>query len=100
MSKPVDPVECEACARNRELIAKLDERLTALEIEVRGAPVEVMLEEFQAAKARRDARQEAIDEFHQQRRDEFLKKWPELKKVADEQKEAYVIFMRDRGFEP
>lgn len=53
MSNPTDPGTCEACAVNRQLIAKLDERLTALEAEVRGAPLEVVLEEFEAATARR-----------------------------------------------
>ena len=60
MINPKDPITCKACALNRALIAKLDERLTALETDVRGAPVEVLLEEFDTAKAQRDARQSAI----------------------------------------
>jgi hypothetical protein len=95
-----DPLTCSECARNRALIAKLDERLTALELEVRGAPVEIMLEEFEAAKAQRDARRAAIDEFHRLQQEEFYKRLPELKKATDERKTAYEQFMRDRGFEP
>jgi hypothetical protein len=91
---------CSECARFRDLIAKLDERLTALELEVRGAPIDIMLEEFEAARARRDARQAAIDEFNRLQREEFYRRLPELKKAADENKTAYERFMRDRGFEP
>lgn len=64
MINPIDPITCKACALNRALIAKLDERLTALEIEVRGAPVDVLLEEFAADKAKRDTRQAAVAEYH------------------------------------
>ena len=95
-----DPPICRECALNRDLIAKLDERLTALEAEVRGAPVEILLEEFEAAKAHRDARRAAIDEFHRLQEEEFYKKLPELKKATDERKTAYERFMRNRGFEP
>ena len=51
MINPKDPITCNACAVNRALIAKLDERLTALETDVRGVPAEVLLEEFDSAKA-------------------------------------------------
>ena len=91
---------CSECARNRDLIAKLDERLTALELDVRGAPVEVMLEEFLAVKQRRDARQAAIDDYHRLQREEFYRRLPEHEKAANERKAAYEQFMRDRGFEP
>ena len=100
MNDPNDPLTCSECAQNRALIAKLDERLTALEIEVRGAPVEILLEEFETAKARRDARQAAIDEFNRLQQEEFYRRMPELKKTADANKTAYEQFMRDRGFEP
>lgn len=100
MINPVDPLTCKACALNRALIAKLDERLTALEIEVRGAPVEVFLEEFAIAKARRDARQAAIDEYHRLQKEEFYRKLPELKEAAAAQRAAYEAFMREREFEP
>ena len=46
MINPKDPITCRACALNRALIAKLDERLTALETDVRGSPADVLLEEF------------------------------------------------------
>lgn len=82
------------------MIAKLDERMTALEIEVRGAPVEVLLEEFAAIKARRDARQAAIDEYHRLQQEEFYRRLPELKEVATQQRAKYEAFMRERGFEP
>ena len=85
---------------NRALIEKLDERLTALEAEVRGAPVDVLLEEFEEAKARVDARQAAIDEYHRQKQEDFYRRLPELRKAADEDRAAYERFMRERGFEP
>ena len=100
MDEPTDSLTCKACAHNRELIARLDERLTALEVEIRGAPVEIMLEEFQAAKARRDARQTAVDEFHRRRQEEFYKRLPELKKAADEHKVAYEQIHARSRFEP
>ena len=100
MRDPLDPLTCKACALNRALIAKLDERLTALEAEGRGAPVEVLLEEFEAANAKRDARQSAIDEFSRQQQEEFYRKLPELKAVAAQQRAKYEAFMRERGFEP
>ncbi len=100
MSNPIDPITCKACAINRALIEKLDERLTALETDVRGAPVEVLLEEFATAKARRDARQTAIDEYHRLQEEEFYRKLPQLKEVATQQREKYEAFMRERGFEP
>lgn len=100
MINPIDPITCKACALNRALIAKLDERLTALEIEVRGAPVDVLLEEFAADKAKRDARQAAIDDYHRLQEEEFYRKLPELKAVAAQQRAKYEAFMRERGFEP
>jgi len=99
MSNPIDPA-CSVCAANRALIAKLDERLTALENDVRGAPVEVLLEEFDAAKARRDARKAAIDEYHALQREEFYKELPWLKEAEARRKAQYEAFMRERGFEP
>jgi len=100
MSNPKDPVSCEVCAINRALIAKLDERLTALEAEVREAPTEVLLEEFTVAKAQRDARQSAIAEYNRLQQDEFYRKLPELKEAATRQRSNYEAFMRERGFEP
>ena len=100
MINPRDPITCKACALNRALIAKLDERLTALETDVRGAPVEVLLEEFAVAKARRDARQTAIDEYHRLQEEEFYRDLPQLKAAAAERRLRYEAFMRGRGFEP
>jgi hypothetical protein len=100
MSNPTDPGTCEACAVNRELIAKLDERLTALEAEVRGAPLEVVLEEFEAATARRNARRAAIAEYEALQQEEFYKELPGLKEAAARRKAKYEAFMRERGFEP
>jgi hypothetical protein len=100
MINPIDPLTCKACALNRALIAKLDERLTALEVEIRGAPAEILLEEFAIAKARRDARQSAIDEYNNLQKEEFYRKLPELKEAATQQRANYEAFMRERGFEP
>jgi hypothetical protein len=100
MSTPTDLNTCEACAVHRELIAKLDERLTALEVEVRGAPAEVLLEEFSEAKARRDARQAAIDEYRALQREEYYRGLPGLKEAEARRREGYETFMRERGFEP
>lgn len=99
MSNPIDPA-CNDCTANRALIAKLDERLTALETEVRGAPAEALLEEFDAAKARSDARRAAIEEYHALQREEFYKELPWLKEAAARRKAQYEAFMRERGFEP
>ena len=100
MINPTDPITCKACALNRALIAKLDERLTALETEVRGAPVDVLLEEFDTANARRSARQAAVDEYHRLQEEEFYRKLPQLKEAAAQQRAKYEAFMRERGFEP
>ena len=100
MINSIDAITCKACAINRALIAKLDERLTALEVEVHGAPADVLLEEFAVAMAQRNARQYAIDEFRHQQEEEFYRKLPELKEVADRQRATYEAFMRERGFEP
>lgn len=100
MINPIDPITCKACALNRALIAKLDERLTALEIEVRGAPVDVLLEEFETATARRDARQAAVAEYHRLQEEEFYRELPQLKTAAAERRRRYETFMRERGFEP
>lgn len=100
MHNPIDPLTCKACALNRALIAKLEQRLTALEVEVRGAPVDMLLEEFQDVKTRLDARQTAINEYQRLKRDEFYRRLPELKKAADADRAAYEAFMRERGFEP
>jgi hypothetical protein len=99
MSNPTDPA-CNECARNRALIAKLDERLTALEAEIRGAPAEVLLEEFATLKAGRDARQAALDEYHQIREEEFYRDLPEIKAEVAKERARYEAFMRERGFEP
>ena len=100
MINPRDPITCKACALNRALIAKLDERLTALESDVRGAPVEVLLEEFDTAKAQRDARLAAIDDYHRLQEEEFYRDLPQLKASAAERRLRYEAFMRQRGFEP
>ena len=100
MSNPTDPGTCEACAVNRQLIATLDERLTALEAEVRGAPLEDVLEEFEAATARRNARRAAIAEYEALQQEEFYKELPGLKEAAARRKAKYEAFMRERGFEP
>ena len=99
MSNATDPA-CSECARNRALIAKLDERLSALEAEVRGAPVEVLLEEFDAAKARSNARRAAIAEYEALQQEEFYKELPGLKEAAARRRAKYEAFMRGRGFEP
>jgi len=99
MSNPTDPV-CNECARNRDLIAKLDERLTALEAEVRGAPLEVVLEEFEASTARRNARRAAIAEYEVLQQEEFYRELPGLKEAAARRRSKYEAFMRERGFEP
>lgn len=100
MSDPTDPLTCTACAVNRALIEQLDERLTALELEVRGAPAELLLEEFATAKARRDAKQAAIDDYRRAQEEEFFKRLPELKEASIREKAKYEAFMRDRGFKP
>jgi len=100
MINPIDPVGCKACALNRALIAKLEERLTALEVEIHGAQAEILLEEFAVAKARRDARQSAIDDYNGLQKDEFYRRLPELKEAASQQRAKYEAFMRERGFEP
>ncbi len=100
MTNPVGPPTCKACAFNQALIKALDERLTALEIEVQGDPVEELLDEFAAEETRREARQAAIDEYHRRRQEEFYEKLPELKAVAEQQRAKYEAFMRARGFEP
>lgn len=99
MSDSQDPC-CSECARTRELLMKLDERVTALEFEVRGETPEAMLEQFEAWQAKRDARKVAIEEFHRLRREEFLTMLPALRETAEEHREAYENFMRERGFEP
>lgn len=98
MTDPIDPVNCRSCAANRALIQKLDERLTALEIEVYGAPIDVQLAELENPP--KGARWAALDEYHRLQREEFLRKLPDLKKAADERRAAYEQFMRARGFEP
>ncbi|MDP2322035.1 MAG: hypothetical protein Q8O42_22185 [Acidobacteriota bacterium] len=100
MINPKDPMACRTCALNRALIAKLDERLTALETEIRGAPVDVLLEEFDAAKARQDARQAAVAEYHRLQEEEFYRELPQLKAAAAERRMRFEAFMRERGFEP
>lgn len=100
MINPIDPITCKACAINRALIAKLDERLTALEVEVRGAPTDVFLEEFAVATTRRDARQTAIDDYHRLQEEEFYRDLPQLKAAVAERRARYEAFMRERGFEP
>ena len=95
MSNPTDP-ECSECARSRALIAKLDERLTALEAGVRGAPVEVLLEEFDAAKARSDARPAAIEEYEALEQEGFYKERPRLKEAAARRRAKYEALMRAR----
>ena len=100
MSNPTDPNACQECAINRAMIAKLDERLTALEAEVREVPAEVLLEEFTIAQAQRDARQAAIDEYHRLQEEEFYRELPQLKAAVAERRVKYEAFMRERGFEP
>jgi len=100
MTSPVDPTECQACANNRALIEKLDERLTALETEVLGAPAEALLGDFAARSAHADARQDAFDEYIRLRDEELYRAMPGLKKAADEEQAKYEGFMRERGFEP
>ena len=100
MSDPVDPRTCTACAHTQVLIKELDERLTALEIEVRGDPAEVLLDEFAAEEARRQDRLAAIDDYRRLQQEEFFQKLPELKVVAEQQRTKYEAFMRERGFEP
>ena len=100
MINPKDPITCRSCALNRALITKLDERLTALETDVRGAPAEVLLEEFDTAKAQRDARQAAIEEYRRQQEEEFYRDLPQLKLAAADRRLRYEAFMRERGFEP
>jgi hypothetical protein len=100
MGKPTDPIACEACAVNRELIAKLEERLTALEAEVLGAPADELLESLSLTNVRLGSRQDAIDEYNRLRQEEFYRTMPELKKAADEEQARYEAFMRERGFEP
>lgn len=95
-----DPITCNACALNRVLIAKLDERLTALETDVRGAPAEILLEEFDAAKAQRDSRQAAIEEYRRLQEEEFYRDLPQIKAAAADRRLRYEAFMRERGFEP
>ena len=100
MGNATDPATCEGCAINRALIAKLEERLTALEGEVRGAPADVLLEEFATANEPRDARQAAIDAYHDLEREEFYREMPWLKEAEDRRRAKYEAFMRQRGFEP
>ena len=100
MSDPVDPRTCTACAHIRALVKELDERLTALEIEVRGDPAEVLLDAFAAEEARRQDRLAAIDDYRRLQQEEFYQKLPELKVVAEQQRTKYEAFMRERGFEP
>ncbi len=100
MINPKDPITCRACALNRALIAKLDERLTALETDVRGSPADVLLEEFDASKARRDARQAAIEDYRRLQEQEFYRDLPHIKKAAADRRVRYEAFMRERGFEP
>jgi hypothetical protein len=100
MTNPVDPQICQACSANRALIEKLDERLTALETEVLGAPADALLGDFAARIAQANARQDAIDEYQRLRQEEFYRTMPGLKKAADEEDAKYEAFMRERGFEP
>ena len=100
MGNTADPTTCEACAINRALIAKLEERLTALEAEVRGAPADVLLEEFATANEPRDTRQAAIDEYNALEREAFYRELPWLKEAEDRRREKYEAFMRERGLEP
>ena len=100
MSDPADPLKCRACARNEALIKQFEERLTALEIEVRGDPAEVLLDEFAAEEARRQDRLAAIDDYRRLQQEEFYQKLPELKVIAEQQRTKYEVFMRERGFEP
>ena len=100
MSDPVDPQTCTACAHIKALVKELGERLTALEIEVRGGPAEVLLDAFAAEEARRQDRLAAIDDYRRLQQEEFYQKLPELKVVAEQQRTKYEAFMRERGFEP
>ena len=100
MSDPVDPWTCTACAHIKALVKELDERLTALEIEVRGDPAEVLLDEFEAEATQREARQAAIEEYHRLEREAFYRKLPELKTAAEQQRAKYEAFMQARGFVP
>jgi len=100
MSDPIDPQICTTCARTQALVKGLDERLTALEVEVRGDPAEVLLDAFAADEARRQDRLAAIDDYRRLQQEEFYQKLPELKAVAEQQRAKYEAFMRERGFEP
>ena len=100
MGNPTDPIACAACPLNRALIAKLEERLTALEAEVLGAPADELLEHLSATNVQPDSRQDATDEYNRLRQEEFYRTMPELKKAADEEQARYEAFMRERGFNP
>ena len=100
MSHPEDPVVCTACALQQVLIQELDKRVTALEIEVRGDPAEVLFNEFEAEATQREARQAAIEEYHRLEREAFYRKLPELKTAAEQQRAKYEAFMQARGFVP
>jgi len=100
MSDPGGPRTCTACAHTQALIKQLDERLTALEIEVRGDPAEVLLDAFAAEATQREARKTAIDEYHRIQQKEFYERLPELKTAAEQQRAKYEAFMQARGFAP
>lgn len=53
-----------------------------------------------AAKARRDARQAAVAEYHRLQEEEFYRELPQLKAAAAERRQRFEAFMRKRGFEP
>ena len=100
MSDSIDPQICTTCADTQKLVTQLDERLTALEIEVRGDPAGVLFDAFEAEQERRQDRLTAIEDYRRLQQEEFYQKLPELKAAAEQQRAKYAAFMRARGFEP
>ena len=91
---------CGGCARSLAAIAKLEERITALETEVTGPPAEVILEESKDFMARSNARWEAIREYSRLQREATYKAMPWMREVEEKERAKFSAFMRERGFEP
>jgi hypothetical protein len=91
---------CGGCARSLAAIAKLEERIAALETEVTGPPVEEFLEPSNGFVAQSDARWAAIREYARLQREELYKDLPWVQEAEEKERSRFSAFMRARGFEP
>ena len=91
---------CSGCARSLAAIAKLEQRIAALETEVTGPPSDVILEQSKDFMARSDERRVAIQEYARLQKEELYKNVPWAREAAEQERARFEAFMRERGFEP